>query len=94
MPEDVLTAVEAWSTSQDDMLNRSQAIVRLVAIGLTVKPALRPSPNAAARAAELASKVIDKHLDPNASADDRETRRRKLLHGPSVFRDVRKDKPK
>jgi hypothetical protein len=40
---------------------------------------------------KLASKVIDKHLDPDIPAEERDVRRRELLHGPSVFRDMRKD---
>jgi hypothetical protein len=37
LPEDVLEDVETWATKQEDDLNRSQAIRRLVEIGLKAK---------------------------------------------------------
>jgi hypothetical protein len=37
LPKAVLEAVKAWSLSQDDNPNRSQAIGRLVEIGLKAK---------------------------------------------------------
>lgn len=51
------------------------------------------SKQSAARAAELAAKVIDKRIDPAAAPGDREVRKRKLIQGPSPFRDTRKDRP-
>ena len=47
----------------------------------------------AARAVELAGKAIDKHSNQNASDDERKVRKSKLIQGPSVFRDARKDRP-
>ena len=38
VPKPVLEAVEAWSLRQYDVPNRSQAIVRLVELGLKAKP--------------------------------------------------------
>jgi len=63
----------------------------LVEIGLTVNPALRPSAKAAARTAELAAKVIDRHIDPKAPIEEPEVRKKRFLKGPPVFRDLRKD---
>jgi hypothetical protein len=63
----------------------------LVEIGLTVNPALRPSAKAAARTAELAAKVIDRHIDPKAPIEEPEVRKQRFLKGPPVFRDLRKD---
>jgi hypothetical protein len=80
-----------WAEKQPDMPSLSEAIRRLVELGLTVKPALRPSAKAAARAAELAAKVIDRHIDPKAPIEEREVRKQRLLKGPPVFRDLRKD---
>jgi len=37
------------------------------------------------------TKIIDKHLDLDVPAEERDVRRRELLHGPSGLRDVRKD---
>jgi hypothetical protein len=47
----------------------------------------------AASAVELAGNAIDKHSDQNASDDERKVRKRKLIQGPSVFRNARKDRP-
>jgi len=49
---------------------------------------------AAARAAELAAKAIDKHTDASAPSAERESRKNGFLKGPSAFRDVRKDRAK
>jgi hypothetical protein len=78
---------------------RSEAIRRLVEIGLSEsEPSKRPkvlstAKQSAARAAELAAKTIDNHIDPKAPPEEREVRKRKLIQGPSVFRDARKDRP-
>jgi hypothetical protein len=53
----------------------------LVEIGLTVNPALRPSAKAAARTAELAAKVIDRHIDPKAPIEEPEVRKQRFLKG-------------
>ena len=86
-PAEIIAAIEAWAKSRE--LSRSEAIRRLVEIGLKAdRPAGRPSPKAAARAAELAAKIIDRHI---AGASDADVRKRRILKGPSVFRGVRKD---
>ena len=47
---------------------------------------------AGARAAELASEVVEKHIDPAAAPEERAVRKRRLIKGPSAFRDSRKDR--
>ena len=90
-----IAALDAWIAKQKEPeLSRPEAIRRLVEMGLTVKSAARPTAKAAARAAELAAKAIDKHADTSAPSAERETRKNRLLKGPSVFRDVRKDSAK
>lgn len=81
---------------QDGEPSRAEAIRRLVEIGLS-KPSDQPrvlstSKQSAARAAELAAKAIDKRSDPSVSAAERNVRKRKLMQGPSVLRDPRKDR--
>jgi Arc/MetJ-type ribon-helix-helix transcriptional regulator len=90
LPSEVTEQVDAWGEKRE--LNRSEAIRRLVELGLTVKSAARPTAKAAARAAELAAKAIDKHADTSAPSAERESR--KNMKGPSVFWDVRKDSAK
>jgi hypothetical protein len=99
LPEKVLALVERWAMSQDDQPPRSQAIRRLVEIGLSKSEAprrpkvLSTAKQSSARAAELAGSAIDKRSDQNASDNERKVRKRKLIQGPSVFRDARKDRP-
>jgi hypothetical protein len=92
-PPMLRASIVKWAENQSDKPRLSEAVRRLVEIGLS-SPAPRPTarnPGRAARAAELAAKVIDKQLDPDVPAERREARRRELLHGPSGFRNVRKD---
>ena len=89
-------SLDAWASAND--VSRSEAIRRLVELGLSVEPPqghrlLSTAKESAARAVELAGNAIDKHSDQNASYDERSTRKRKLIQGPSVFRDARKDRP-
>ena len=91
----IRAAIVRWAENQPDMPSLSEAIRRLVEIGLAAKPSPRPKASAgAARAAELAANVIEKHIDPSAPPQEREIRKRRLLKGPSVFRDVRVDRAK
>jgi hypothetical protein len=86
-----IAALDAWIAKQKEPeLSRPEAIRRLVELGLTVKSAARPTAKAAARAAELAAKAIDEHADTSAPSAERESRKNRLLKGPSVFWDVRK----
>jgi Arc/MetJ-type ribon-helix-helix transcriptional regulator len=89
--QEMIDAIDKWRVKQKPLPNVSEAIRRLVELGLTVKSAARPTAKAAARAAELAAKAIDKHADTSAPSAEREARKNILLKGPSVFRDVRKD---
>jgi hypothetical protein len=96
-PDETVTMIDAWAAAQNDEPGRSEAIRRLVEIGLSKGPkqrrVLSTSKQSAARAAELAAKVIDKHIDPAAAPAEREVRKRKLIQGPSPFRESRKDRP-
>ncbi|MBT1516456.1 hypothetical protein KIP88_39150 [Bradyrhizobium sp. SRL28] len=98
LPETVLASVEHWAMSQEDQPPRSQAIRQLVEIGLSKStPAKRPkvlstAKQGAERAAELAADVIGKQM-PNTSNEEKATRRRRLIKGPSEFRGVRRDRP-
>ena len=95
LPQDLTTAIGKWAADQDDAPNRSEAIRRLVELGLSVKPNLKQPPAAvAARAKELAAKAIDDMSDNKASADDQSHRKRRLLKGPEEFRDSRVDRAK
>lgn len=91
-PKPIVEAIESWALKNG--LGRSEAIRRLVELGLTITPKARPTERAQARAAELAAKAIDKIGDPTAHPEEHATRRRRLTKGPEEFRDVRVDRPK
>ena len=92
MQPDDLASLDSWMTSDGRGLTRPQAIRALIEMALSssVPRQTARNPTRAARAAELAATVIDKHL-ADVPAKKREARRRELLHGPSGFRNVRKD---
>ena len=84
--------IMAWAKSQG--ATRSEAIRRLVELGLTVKTkAKQPSAARAVRAKELATKAIERIIDPAAPPEERAKRRRHLTKGPREFRDDRADRP-
>jgi hypothetical protein len=86
-----------WAENQPDTPSLPEAVRRLVGLGLEKKQQKYPrvlstSREGAARAAELAAKTLDTHLGRDMPVAERETRKRKLLQGPSTFRGVRKDR--
>jgi hypothetical protein len=78
------------------MPGRAEAIRRLVEFGLKVKTTTRPvsKPGRRLRAQELATKAIEKIIDPSAPPEERAQRRRRLTKGPPEFREDRVDLPK
>jgi hypothetical protein len=90
MSATLMAEVEAWATAND--ATPSDAIRRLVELGLTAR--VKPTQRNATRAKELAANVIDDLADGAASADDRASRKRRLLKGPEEFREARVARPK
>ena len=90
--------VVRWAENQPDNPTLSEAIRRLVEIGLSKstsskKPrVLSTAKEGAERAVELATDVIGKQM-PNTSDEEKATRRRRLIKGPSEFRNFRRDRP-
>jgi hypothetical protein len=92
---DPLAALDSWIAKQKDEPTRAEAIRRLVELGLTVKAkAKQPPAPRADRAKELAAKTIEKIIDPFAPPEEKAERRRRLIKGPSEFREDRIDLPK
>jgi hypothetical protein len=96
---EIRASVVRWAEYQPDMPSLSEAIRRLVELGLTVPT--KPLPDEREeqgredpkqRARELASKAIDKVTDPAASPDDQASRKRKLIRGPEEFQKMRRDR--
>jgi hypothetical protein len=95
LPEDLRVRVEAWAARQRDAPSRSEAIRRLVEHGLVGARAARPTnKKSAAKAAGLAGDMVDYLSDHSVPTDVREKRKRRLLKGPSEFREMRTDQPK
>jgi hypothetical protein len=99
-PESTVTAIDVWASRQEDSPARSEAIRRLVEIGLTVKTKSPPTKEVRPkgddqkqRAREMAGKTIDKLTDSTATSDDQASRKRRLVKGPEEFQNVRRDRP-
>jgi hypothetical protein len=92
----IRAAIVRWAEKQPDMPTLSEAIRRLVELGLkaTTPAKLVSKASNKTRAAELAAKVVDKIVDPTAPTDERDRRRRRLTKGPPEFREDRVDLPK
>jgi hypothetical protein len=97
LAENLITEIDAWAVG-NEAATRSDAIRRLVELGLTVKTKTAPSERLRAarsdRAKELAAKTIEKIIDPSAPLEERVDRKRRLTKGPAEFRDARIDQPK
>jgi hypothetical protein len=94
LSDEFLAKVDSWAARQPNEPGRSEAIRRLVELGLTIKiKAKQPAPARAARAKELATKAIEKIIDPAAPPEERAKRRRHLTKGPREFRADRADLP-
>jgi hypothetical protein len=95
LPEDLRVRVEAWAAGLGDTPSRSEAIRRLVEIGLaSARPAKPSNKKSVAKAAGMAGEMVDYLSDHTVPADIREKRKRRLLKGPSEFREMRTDLPK
>jgi hypothetical protein len=53
----------------------------------------KPLTKAAEMAAEMAGEAIDQQADQSATAEERESRKRRLVKGPEEFRELRRDHP-
>jgi hypothetical protein len=93
---DPLAALDAWVAKQKGEPTRAEAIRRLVELGLRVKTPAQPvgKPGRRLRAQELATKAIEKIIDPAAPPEEQAQRRRRLTKGPAEFREARVDQPK
>jgi hypothetical protein len=92
----IRASIVRWAEKQPDAPTLSEAIRRLVELGLEVKTTTRPVSKSGRRlrAKELATKAIEKIIDPSAPAEERAQRRRRLTKGPTEFREDRVDLPK
>jgi hypothetical protein len=96
LADEFVAKIDAWAEKQVDQPGRTEALRRLVELGLTVKKPTRPvgKPGRKLRAQELATNAIEKIIDPSAPTEERDKRRRRLTKGPEEFREVRVDRAK
>jgi superfamily II DNA or RNA helicase len=89
-----LTAdIDAWASVH--VINRSEAIRRLIELGLKSEAmAMRVSRRDAVAAEALAASLINQFIDPDTPQEERERRIHRLTEGPPEFVDLRIDLPK
>ena len=93
--DDQLKQIDRWRRGQSDMPGRSEAIRRLVELGLTVKTKDRAKgEHPRQRAREMAGNAIDKITDTTASPNDQASRKQRLIKGPEEFQELRVDRPR
>jgi hypothetical protein len=96
MPEGLTAAVDQWAEAH--RLTRSDAICKLIELGLKIAPPaptpVHPLASDATKIEEIAVHEIESLLDPALPADERERRIRRLTEGPPEFSHERIDLPK
>ena len=84
---DLAKRLDDWRRKQDDLPGRPEAIRRLVEKGLSVAQSKLPiSEKSAAEASAMAGATLDRLSDKSATAEERATRKQRLLKGPKGFR--------
>lgn len=92
---DLPASVDAWARTH--RIPRSEALARLVEIGLKSEPATGATHAVrfdALAVEERAATQIDRFIDPGIPQAERERRIHRLTEGPPEFVDVRIDLPK
>jgi hypothetical protein len=89
---DLLKRIDRWIATQHTPFSRSEAICRLAESGLErpgISSKAEKSSGGAEKAAGMANDMIDSLGDRLATHEDREHRKRRLVKGPSEFREMR-----
>jgi Arc/MetJ-type ribon-helix-helix transcriptional regulator len=92
LSRDLLKRIDRWIASRGAPVSRSEAVRRLAEFGLDgvkVGPRAGKSNRGAEKAAGMASDMIDYLGDRSTTHEDREHRKRRLVKGPSEFREMR-----
>jgi hypothetical protein len=93
--DELRDSIADWADRQTDTPTLSTAARRLVEIALADATVGRPQADEnSTTARDLAAAQIDRLSDENAPAAEQAIRKRRLLKGPSEFRDERVDRPK
>ena len=91
----LLASIVRWAETQPDSPSLPEAVLRLVEMGLTVKPRSSHARSAKAeKANEMASRQLDRLADETATPQEQASRKRHLLGGPEEFESSRVDRRK
>jgi hypothetical protein len=89
---DLRKQMDQWASHQPDQPSMAEAIRRLVELGLSHAPKRgRLSHEARTKASAMAGETVDRLTDSSAPTEEQEKRKRRLIHGPMEFRDIRQD---
>jgi len=92
LSRNLLKRIDRWIADQDSSISRSEALCHLAKSALNragIPSKAARSNRSAERAAGMASDMIDSLADQSATHEDREYRKRRLVKGPSEFREMR-----
>jgi Arc/MetJ-type ribon-helix-helix transcriptional regulator len=85
-----LSALDSWIADQSRRTSRPEAIRRLVEAALANTAERRPASRTTARkASELAAREIEGMGDKSQPFAERQRRMRRLIRGPTEFRNIR-----
>jgi hypothetical protein len=74
--------------------NLRRASPRNVFTAATSRRLLTWSDRVTVKRSELAARAVEEATDKSQPAEEQQRRKRKLIKGPSEFRDIRRDQPK
>lgn len=94
LTDDLCSKIDIWAAKQADAPRRTEAVRRLLELGLLAKSARRQSGKQKTRASEMAGNAIDNLVERAAPTEDKASRKSRLLKGPEEFRDLRVDHSK
>ena len=91
LPVELVDRIDTWA-GEHGSPTRVEAIRTLIEIGLATRARRVAAAAQRGRAATLANQQIDRMGDASATMEERANRKRSLTEGPSVFREVRRDR--
>ena len=92
--DEFIASLDDWRRKQANQPSRAEAIRSLVESGLnhlSHSPSGRLSHASRAQASAMAGEVVDRLTDASAPLAEQAKRKRKLIHGPREFREMRQD---
>jgi hypothetical protein len=92
LAHELMARVDAWALA--NAMNRSDAVQRLIELGLTLETkARRMSQQEAVAIEHRTAQQLDQMIDPDTPQEERDRRIHRLTDGPPEFVDLRIDLP-